>query len=84
MVSDWAVGNLGLQQTKECSFMHYDAQFRWLDRTCLCSKSSSTATKEPGNFTQLNNVSEGSQYMAHSLILLGSQVTVWTRSNHTP
>jgi hypothetical protein len=87
MVSDWVMGNSEYRNSEPTLSLHFDARFRWLDRTCLCPKRHSTTDRKFDNSIPLNNVSMntllGSVYAKVLMLLnrnLGSKQSYFTKS----
>jgi hypothetical protein len=83
MVSERVGVHPNHQYTREDFDIHDDATLRWLDRTCLCSKTTSTATQKPGKFTPLNNVSRRALGLGSSSdsLRFSSHSSVWKQLN---
>ena len=83
MVQGWMGNDPEAYESEEGWSLHFDSRFRWLDRTCVCPESYSTAGRQVGNFTPLQNVSE--VYTSVICLLIGpdSQNSIRSRSNHS-
>jgi hypothetical protein len=56
MVQDWMSGDGMMYDKEEWWSLHFDGQFRWIDRTCTCSEEHTTDNRKIGKFNSLQKV----------------------------
>jgi hypothetical protein len=56
MVRSWMSNNPEIYAEEEGWSLHWDAQFRWVDRTCTCLEQHATTSREVRSFNSLQKV----------------------------
>jgi hypothetical protein len=67
MVHNWMKNVPWAHVREEGWSLHFEASYRWVDRTCTCSKEYSTASRELGKFTALQKVNDTTRIAVHLL-----------------